>query len=48
LSALFAGPCELPHPDVHLDKDGEISRLSVRCDRQSLGFGQKLIDVVSS
>lgn len=42
-------PCntdDLPHLDICSNKEGAISRLYVRRDRQGQGFGQQLMNVV--
>lgn len=36
-----AGPCGLPHPDVHAE-DGELKRLYLRADAQNGGVGRLL------
>ncbi|CAF4274816.1 unnamed protein product [Rotaria sordida] len=42
-----AGPCnEILHPDVCLNKDGEINQLYFQRNQQNHGFGQQLMNVV--
>ena len=40
----LCGPCEdLPHDDVKIDEDGQLSRIYIRRDFQNHKFGQRLM-----
>jgi diamine N-acetyltransferase len=42
LAYAHAGPCKLPHPEVH-DRSGELYQIYVRRSAQSMGLGRRLL-----